>query len=250
MTITALPTLDRTSATFKTDVDDFFSTDLPTFVTEANALGAAADADATAASASASAASTSAANAAASESIAVASANATTWVSGTTYSLHDVAISPSNHKPYIRIVAGAGTTDPSADATNWQAYTFELAGDTTPQLNGTLDCNGNDIDNPSFTGEISEEVYALSGTTPALDPANGTVQTWTLSGNSTPTDSLTTGQFLTLMIDDGTAYTITWPSVTWKSDSGTAPTLNTTGYTAVQLWKVGSTLYGARVGNA
>jgi hypothetical protein len=52
------------------------------------------------------------------------------------------------------------------------------------------------------------------------------------------------------MIDDGTAYTITWPSVTWKTNSGTAPPLNTTGFTAVLLWKVSTTLYGARVGNA
>lgn len=102
----------------------------------------------------------------------------------------------------------------------------------------------------SFSGSITETVYALTGTTPALNPANGTVQTWTLSANSTPTDGLTTGQSLTLMIDDGTARTITWPSVTWKTNSGTAPALNTTGFTAIVLWKVGSVLYGARVGNA
>jgi len=29
-----------------------------------------------------------------------------------------------------------------------------------------------------------------------------------------------------------------------------APTLNATGFTAIQLWKVNSTLYGARVGDA
>jgi hypothetical protein len=97
--------------------------------------------------------------------------------------------------------------------------------------------------------ELKETVYALSGTTPALDPANGTIQTWTLSGNSTPTDSLEAGQSLTLLIDDGTAYTITWPSVTWLTDSATAPTLKTSGYTTVELLKVGSTLYGYRAGD-
>jgi len=55
---------------------------------------------------------------------------------------------------------------------------------------------------------------------------------------------------MTLMIDDGTEYSITWPSVTWKSDGGGAPTLNFAGFTVVALWKVGSVLYGARVGNA
>lgn len=102
----------------------------------------------------------------------------------------------------------------------------------------------------TFGGALIETVYALSGTTPALNPSNGTIQTWTLSANSTPTDSLTAGESLTLMINDGTAYTITWPSVTWKTNNGTAPTLNTTGFTAIVLWKVGSTLYGARVGDA
>lgn len=102
----------------------------------------------------------------------------------------------------------------------------------------------------SFGGALVETVYALSGTTPALDPSNGTIQTWTLSANSTPTDSLSAGESLTLMIDDDAAYTITWPSVTWKTTAGSAPTLNTTGFTAIVLWKVGSTLYGARVGNA
>jgi hypothetical protein len=99
-------------------------------------------------------------------------------------------------------------------------------------------------------GATKETVYALSGTTPALDPSNGGIQTWTLSGNSTPTDSLASGEAVLLMIDDGTAYTITWPSVTWKTNLGNAPTLNTTGYTAIVLWKVSTVLYGARVGNA
>lgn len=42
------------------------------------------------------------------------------WVSGTTYAQGDVRRSPTDHQTYVRIVAGAGTTDPSADATNWR----------------------------------------------------------------------------------------------------------------------------------
>lgn len=41
MAINPLPVLDRTSATFKTDVDTFFGTQLPAFSTEANATAAA-----------------------------------------------------------------------------------------------------------------------------------------------------------------------------------------------------------------
>lgn len=103
---------------------------------------------------------------------------------------------------------------------------------------------------PTLTKGYVETVFALTGTTPALDPANGTVQTWTLTANSTPTDSVAAGESLTLMIDDGTSRTITWPSVVWKTGAGVAPTLNITGFTAIVLWKVGAVLYGARVGDA
>ena len=99
----------------------------------------------------------------------------------------------------------------------------------------------------------TEEVFAVSGTTPSLSPTDGSIQTWTLSGNSTPTaGTWAAGQSITLMIDDGTAYTINWASlaVTWKTDAGSAPTLNTTGYTVIALWKVGTVIYGARVGDA
>lgn len=113
---------------------------------------------------------------------------------------------------------------------------------TSPTLSG-----------PTINDGYTEEVFAVSGTTPALTPTNGSIQTWTLTGNSTPTSGTwADGQSLTLMVDDGTAYTITWSSlsVTWKTNLGSAPILNTSGFTVIQLWKVGSTIYGARVGDA
>ncbi len=99
----------------------------------------------------------------------------------------------------------------------------------------------------------TEEVFAAGGTGPAISPSNGSIQTWTLSGNSTPTaGTWNNGQSIMMMIDDGTAYTVTWTSlpVTWKTNAGAAPALNTSGYTAIQLWKVGGTIYGARIGDA
>lgn len=47
------------------------------------------------------------------------SVGAALWVSGTTYSIGDVRRSPANQFPYRRLTAGAGTTDPSEDPTNW-----------------------------------------------------------------------------------------------------------------------------------
>ncbi len=96
---------------------------------------------------------------------------------------------------------------------------------------------------------FTEEVFAATGTTPALSPTNGTVQTWTLSANSTPTaGTWAAGQSLTLMINDGTAFTVTWSSVPITWVGGSAPTLATSGFTIVELWKVGTTIYGALVG--
>lgn len=129
-------------------------------------------------------------------------------------------------------------------------FNTALSDDNFATLTNAVTLTNKTLDNAVFTGEITEEVYAVSGTTPALDPANGTIQTWTLTGNSSPSDSIAAGQTLTLMIDDGTAYAITWPTTTWKTDGGLAPSLNASGYTVVVLWKVATTLYGARVGNA
>jgi hypothetical protein len=113
---------------------------------------------------------------------------------------------------------------------------------------------GSTISGPTINDGYTEEVFAIpSSTTPALSPTNGSIQTWTLTGGSTPTaGTWASGQSMTLMVDDGTANTIDWSSVavTWKTDSGVAPTLNTSGFTAIALWKVDTVIYGARVGNA
>jgi hypothetical protein len=98
-------------------------------------------------------------------------------------------------------------------------------------------------------GTLTEDVYTISGTSVALEPDNGSIQLHTLTANTTYTDGFAAGQAITLMVDDGTAYTITWPTITWVNNGGAAPTLATTGYTVIALWKVSTTLYGALVGD-
>ena len=113
MTITALPVPpSRQDPTNFSERADSFMAALPAFATETNATAVDVDADAVSAAASA-------VNAAASAAGANASANVSKWVSGTTYAEGVVVWSPINFFSYRRKVAGAGTTDPSADSTNW-----------------------------------------------------------------------------------------------------------------------------------
>ena len=141
-----------------------------------------------------------------------------------------------------------------ADSSLQNAAAFATAAQGTLAGTAVQPASTNTLTNKTITnvildGSVTEEIFAVTGTTPALDPVNGTVQTWTLSGASTPTDSFAAGESMTLMIDDGTAATITWPTMTWVNNAAAAPTLAATGYTVVALWKVSTTLYGALVGD-
>lgn len=206
----------------------------------------------------------------------------------------------------------ATAENPNTNVQDAVAHASEIVNDTTPQLGGDLDANGNSIrfdggtgltddagnevltvgkttsavnevkvsnaatgsgplieatgddtnidlklagkgtgkvavDDFEATGAITETVYVLSGTD--IDPANGTIQTKTLSANATLTESIASGQSVVLQIDDGAGpYTITWPTITWVSGGGSAPNLTLAATTVIILWKVSTTLYGARVG--
>lgn len=104
---------------------------------------------------------------------------------------------------------------------------------------------------PTITG-LKETVYTITdGAAFEIDPANGGIQTITLGASRTPAaTNFVAGQSVTLMINDGTAYTITWTTVNPTWIGGSAPTLATTGYTVIEFWKVGTTIYGAYVGAA
>jgi hypothetical protein len=113
------------------------------------------------------------------------------------------------------------------------------------------------LTDPAIIGTIIEDVFTITdGAAFEVDPANGSVQLITLGASRTPkATNFLAGESVTLMVDDGTAYTITWTDATWgtggvKWVGGIAPTLTTTGYTVIQFWKVSTQVYGALVGNA
>lgn len=329
MTITALPTAPQatdTQAVFNTRAFAWVAA-LNTFVTEANALAAAADADASAALSyktiaaswasktdgqvdatdysakawaiggtgvtggagsakewaskmdgvvagsdySAKYYSTQAASSAAA---AAAAAAASMWVSGTTYAAGSVVYSPIDFQSYRRIVSGAGTTDPSLDPTKWTQISgggdvdgpAGATDNAIPRFDGTTGkllqgsgvkiSDGNDLELPA---SIKETVFTTTdGAAFEINPSNGTVQVIVLGASRTPKGtSFQNGQSVTLMVDDGSAFTLTWTDATWggsgviwKTDNGVAPRLNTTGYTAIVLWKLAGQVYGARVGDA
>jgi hypothetical protein len=115
MAVTPLPFLDRTAATFKTDTDTFFGSQLPTFSVQVNQVAGAADASAAAALASKNAA-------AASESAALTSKNAA-GVSATNAatSASGAATSATNAASSATAAAGSATaanTSKNAAATS------------------------------------------------------------------------------------------------------------------------------------
>ena len=129
-------------------------------------------------------------------------------------------------------------------------YLNDVVEDTTPQLGGTLDAQDNNIDSIGVATAKSykDTVYTITdGASVDIDPDNGGIQVWTLGANRSPTaTNFDAGAKVMLMIADGSSYSITWPSVNWVG--GVAPTLPTTGYGIIELWKVGTQLYGAFAG--
>lgn len=92
-----------------------------------------------------------------------------------------------------------------------------------------------------------ETVFALTGTTPVITPANGGIQPWVLTANSTPTlGTWAAGAGLALQVHYNT-FTVSWPgAITWLTQDGLAPDPSKyVGKIVVcSLYKIGTTVYG------
>jgi len=131
--------------------------------------------------------------------------------------------------------------------------------DTKASITGAETLTNKTLTDPALIGTILEDIYTISdGAAFEIDPGNGSIQLITLGASRTPkATNFAAGESVTLLVDDGTAYTLTWTDATfggsgvvWKTDGGNAPELNTAGYTVIVLFKVSTQVYGARVGDA
>lgn len=213
-TITTLPTPPSRSDPINfADRADAFLGALPTFGDQANAVAAEVNADATAAS-------TAKTQAEAAAATALATANTDIWVSGTTYAVGVVRYSPITFLSYRRKTAGAGTTDPSADATNWQL----VAGSGDVTLAGIQT-----LTNKTITA-TKETRVAMPANNFDLNTANYFTKTISTTTTFTVSNVPSAGTAIGFILDATNAgsSSITWFSgVKWAG--GTAPTLTASG---------------------
>ncbi len=193
--VPALPAAPQRSdpSTFETRSDawlDAVETELEpalnALATEINAASAAIDAVIATIDADAAAAAASESAAAASASAAASSSGAPMWVSGTTYALGDAVWSPYNRFVYRRIVAGAGTTDPSSDPANWS--TVGVVGLTVVTVSGTSQtavAGAHYVLTNVAATTVTLPASPASGDTVAITPANSLVTNVIARGGNT-----------------------------------------------------------------
>lgn len=106
---------------------------------------------------------------------------------------------------------------------------------------GVVDCT---------SGSTKEVVFTvIDGESVVLNPLNGPIQLWTLGANRTPSATVAGGQRFRLMINDGAGFTVNWATIGVAWVGGSPPALATTGWTVIDFWTVGATVYGHLIGN-
>lgn len=112
------------------------------------------------------------------------------WVSGTNYPFAFVALSTISPHCYERIVAGAGTTDPSADPTNWrrlgpgsiksiQRVLINLVGTSVTATVSPVDVNKSELTLLGFTSNVGATNPLTGSDAASIDLTSSTTITAT-----------------------------------------------------------------------
>lgn len=161
--------------------------------------------------------------------------------SGTVTSVSGTApvVSSGGATPAISMAAATTSVDGYLTSTDWTTFNNKLS-TTGGTMTGTLTLD-------AYTEKVA--TLATSGTI-ALNPSTGTTLSCAAAGTITFTDSLSSGQSISLLLTNGSSYTINWPAgTTWVTAAGnTAPTLSASN--TLVFWKISTTLYGALVGKS
>jgi hypothetical protein len=147
----------------------------------------------------------------------------------------------------VTSVSGTGTVSGlTLSGTVTSSGSLTLGGSITgflPTTGGTMTGN---LTLDAYTEKVA--TLATSGSI-ALNPSTGTTLSCAAAGTVTFTDSLSSGQSISLLLTNGSSYTINWPTITWVTAAGnTAPTLSASN--TLVFWKISTTLYGALVGKS
>ena len=135
-------------------------------------------------------------------------------------------------------IGGETVTSISTDvATAADGAMVAIGGQLRKKVGDTLVNVSNFNIDAVFAGSITEQVGTM---TTAIDATLGTIQTLTMTADTTLTDSLIDGQSVTLILTNG-SFTITYPTITWVGLA--EPKLSTTD--AIVFFKAGGVLYGS-----
>ena len=124
-------------------------------------------------------------------------------------------------------------------ATAWTALSYWI--DESVSLTGDNEWTGEQTFH-----ETKEAVYTLTGTD--IDPANGSIQTKTLSSTVTLTESLEPGQSVLLTLIGADAHLPTWPTTKWYGGKPGDFAADLTGDDVFACWKDATGFCAAYIG--
>lgn len=167
--------------------------------------------------------------------------------SGSTFTIDNGAVTESKLSSSVNTSLDLADSSLQSAAIGVSVQGYDLA---TTKNTATQTLTNKTLTDPVIIGTVLEDIHTITdGAAFEIDPGNGSIQQITLTASRTPAaTNFANGEGILLMVNDGTAYTITWTTIGVVWIGGSAPTLATTGWTHIVLWKVGGTVYGKYVG--